>query len=65
MERVEADDVVPQPPRVGEALVEQCVDDTGEEVRVGGGPDEEVLVGFVGGLGPAGVDDDELAAPRP
>ena len=57
--------MVPQPTRIGEALVEERVRERGEEVRVGAGTDEEVLVGLVGGLGPAGVDDDQPTAAGP
>ena len=48
-----------------ESLGEQGVHDRKEEVRVGAGPDEQVLVGFFGRLRAAGVDDDELASPGP
>ena len=52
-------------PSDDQVLGEQRVHDREEEVRVGAGPDEQVLVGLLGGLRPAGVDDDELAAPGP
>ena len=49
---------------VDETLGEERVHEPEEEVRVGAGPDEEVLVGFLRGLRPARVDDDEPAAAR-
>ena len=51
-------------PSVDEALGEQHVHEREQEEGVGAGPDEQVLVGLLGGLRAARVDDDELPAAR-
>ena len=53
-----------EPAGLGQALLEQHVDEREQQVRVGAGPDRVVLVGGLGGAAAARVDDDELAAAR-
>ena len=51
--------------RVDEALVEEHVDEREQQVRVGAGPDEVVLVGDLGRAAAARVDHDDAAAALP
>ena len=50
---------------IDEILGEQDVGEREEEQRVGSGPDRDVFVGFLGGLRPARIDDDETTTARP
>ena len=61
---VETVDVVGHRAQIDEVVGEQHVGEREEEQGVRAGPDRDVLVRFVGGLGSARVDDDEPASAR-
>ena len=61
-ELVEALAVLRQRPRVHQRLLDERARHGGEQQRVAAGPDEVVLVGLVGGAGPARVHHHDLAA---
>ena len=63
--RIDAFGVLGQRAERDEVLAEEHVHEREQEQRVGGRSDREVLVGFLGGLGAARVDDDETPAARP
>ena len=61
---VEPVHVVGERTEVDQILGEQDVGQREEEQRVGSGPDRDVFVGFLGGLRPARIDDDETTTTR-
>ena len=61
---VEPVHVVGERTEIDQILGEQDVGQREEEQRVGSGPDRDVFVGFLGGLRPARIDDDETTTTR-
>ena len=62
LDLVQAVEVLAEPARVGQALVEERVHDAHQQVGVAAGADEVVLVGGLGGARAARIDHHDLAA---